>query len=126
MHSVDRRNTIGDRRKNKRDRRKTPYEKKLLSGILWLNAKVLGLALGLLFGLGLFIATNWLVIKGGQPVGPHLQLLSQYFIGYRVSFLGSLIGFAYGFAMGTLSGALIGWIYNKIVAFRNRPLSGFF
>jgi hypothetical protein len=119
VHTVDRRKTIGDRRK-------TPYEKKLLSGILWLNAKVLGLALGLLFGLGLFIATNWLVIKGSQPVGPHLQLLSQYFLGYRVSFLGSLIGFAYGFALGTLSGALIGWIYNKIVAFRNRPLSGFF
>jgi len=126
VYTVDRRETIGDRRKNKRDRRKTPYEKRLLSGILWLNVKVLGLAFGLLFGLGLFIATNWLVIKGDQPVGPHLLLLSQYFIGYRVSFLGSFIGFAYGFALGTLSGALIGWIYNKIVAFRNRPLSGFF
>lgn len=120
MHTVDRRKTFGDRRKNNRDRRKTPYEKRLLSGILWLNVKVLGLALGLLLGLGFFIATNWLVIKGGQPVGPHLQLLSQYFIGYRVSFLGSFIGFAYGFALGTLGGAMVGWIYNKIVAFRNK------
>jgi hypothetical protein len=94
-------------------------EEKLFSGVLWLNVKVLGLALGLLFGLGLFLATNWLVLKGGEVVGPHLQLLSQYFIGYRVSFLGSFIGFAYGFAVGTLSGALIGLIYNKIVALRN-------
>ena len=94
-------------------------EEKLFSGVLWLNVKVLGLALGLLFGLALFIATNWLVLKGGEVVGPHLQLLSQYFIGYRVSFLGSFIGFAYGFAVGTLSGALIGLIYNKIVALRN-------
>ena len=94
-------------------------EEKLFSGVLWLNVKVLGLALGLLFGLALFIATNWLVLKGGEVVGPHLQLLSQYFIGYRVSFLGSFIGFAYGFTVGTLSGALIGWIYNKIVALRN-------
>lgn len=92
---------------------------KLFTGVLWLNAKVVGLVLGILFALGIFVATNWLVIKGGDRVGPHLQLLSQYFIGYRVTFFGSLIGAAYGFAVGTLSGALIGWIYNKIAAFRN-------
>ena len=93
-------------------------EEKLFSGILRLNAKALGLVLGVLFGLAIFIATNWLVLKSGKPVGPHLRLLNQYFIGYRVSFLGSIIGFGYGFAVGTLSGALIGWIYNKIAAFR--------
>jgi hypothetical protein len=95
-------------------------EERLFSRILWLNAKALGLVVGLLLGLVIFIATNWLVIKGGRHVGPHLSLLSQYFIGYRVSFLGSLIGFAYGFALGTLSGALIGWIYNKIASLRSR------
>ena len=94
-------------------------EEKLFSGILWLNVKALGLALGLLFGLDIFFATNWLVLKGGEPVGPHLGLLSQYFIGYEVSFLGSFVGFAYGFALGTLSGALIGWIYNRIVEIRH-------
>jgi ABC-type multidrug transport system fused ATPase/permease subunit len=122
----DRRKATEDRRKATQDRRKsnrkTADEKRLLSGILWLNARVLGLALGLIFGLSLFIATNWLVIKGGQSVGPHLELLSQYFIGYRVTFLGSFIGFAYGFAVGTLSGALIGWIYNRILAFRIRDV----
>ena len=97
----------------------TTDEEKLFSGILRLNAKILGLALGLLSGLAIFIATNWLVLKGGNPVGPHLQLLSQYFLGYRVSFVGSLIGFAYGFALGTIAGALVAWIYNRIVAFRN-------
>ena len=94
-------------------------EEKLFSGVLWLNTKILGLSLGLLCGLGIFIATNWLVLKGGNLVGPHLQLLSQYLIGYRVSFFGSFIGFAYGFAVGTLSGSLIGWIYNRITTFRN-------
>ncbi|OQX24891.1 MAG: hypothetical protein BWK80_18490 [Desulfobacteraceae bacterium IS3] len=84
-----------------------------------MNTGIIGLSLGLLLGLIIFIATNWLVIKGGESVGTHLQLLSQYFIGYRVSFFGSLVGFAYGFAVGTLSGALIGWIYNKIVSLRN-------
>ena len=105
---------------------KTPDEEKLFSAILRFNVKILGLVLGILMGLAIFIATNWIVIKGGHitpdgeyVVGPHLQLLSQFFIGYRVSFLGSIIGFAYGFAVGTLSGTLIGWIYNKIVDFRN-------
>jgi ABC-type dipeptide/oligopeptide/nickel transport system permease subunit len=60
------------------------------------------------------------VIKGGDPVGPHLSLLSQYFFGYRVTFLGSFVGFAYGFAVGTISGALIAWIYNKIADLRNK------
>ncbi|RJP77131.1 MAG: hypothetical protein C4522_16120 [Desulfobacteraceae bacterium] len=94
-------------------------EERLFSSVLWLNAKAIGLSLGLLFGLAIFIATNWLVLKGGDVVGPHLQLLSRFFVGYRVSFLGSFIGFAYGFAVGTLSGSFIGWIYNRIITFRN-------
>jgi hypothetical protein len=93
-------------------------QEKLFKGTLLLNAKAFGLVLGLLFGLIIFIATNWLVIKGGDHVGVHLKLLSQYFIGYKVTFLGSLIGFVYGFVLGTLSGSFIGWLYNKIAALR--------
>lgn len=102
-------------------------EEKLLQAVAFLNAKMLGLILGLLLGLGIFIATNWLVIKGPEVtesgrgvVGPHLQLLSQFFIGYKVSFTGSIIGFLYGFAVGTIAGSLIGWLYNRIVSIRNK------
>ena len=95
-------------------------DEKLFRGVLKLHTKVLGLASGLICGLGLFIATNWLVIKGGKQVGPHLQLLAQYFPGYQVTFWGSCIGFVYGFLVGTLCGVLVGWIYNRIVAFRIR------
>ncbi len=101
------------------DKKQITDEEKLFSGIVWLNSGILGLALGLLCGLTLFIATNWLLIKGGENAGAHMRLLSQFFIGYNISFWGSFVGFAYGFAMGTLSGALVGWIYNKFVAFRN-------
>ena|SRR3990172_9993040 len=103
-----------------------PTEEKLFRAVVLLNSKMLGLILGLLFGLAIFIATNWLLLKGGHRtpsgayvVGPHLQLLSQFFLGYRVSFLGSIIGFLYGFAVGTLAGATIGWVYNKIADFRS-------
>ena len=95
-------------------------EEELSIRILYFNIKVLGMALGLVIGLAIFIATNWLIIKGGNPIGPNLTLLSQFFIGYRVTFWGSFIGFAYGFAVGSLSGSLIGWIYNTIVRYRNK------
>ena len=104
--------------KNKMRDSQPPPEEKLFSGVLLLNAKVVGLALGVIFGLGIFVATNWLVIKGGSRVGPHLILLSQYFIGYKVTFLGSLIGAAYGFTLGTICGALMGWIYNRLATLR--------
>jgi len=99
---------------------------RLFSASLRLHAKICGLTLGILTGLAIFVATNWLVIKGGHitpngeyVVGPHLRLLSQYFIGYKVSFWGSIIGFFYGFGFGALCGAAIGWFYNKITKFRN-------
>lgn len=98
---------------------------KIFGGVLRLNARIIGLALGLLFGLVIFIATNWLVIMGhitssdNSEVGPHLKLLGEFFIGYRVSFFGSFVGFVYGFVLGTLGGSLIAWIYNKFVDFRN-------
>ncbi len=102
-------------------------EEKLLKVAVRLNAKMLGLILGLLFGLIIFLATNWLIIKGGpvtgggkEIVGPHLKLLGQFFIGYKVSFLGSIIGFLYGFAVGTICGTFIGWIYNSIVLLRKQ------
>ena len=93
----------------------------LLKATVRLNARVLGLVLGLLFGLITFVATNWLIIKGGEVnkagevvVGPHLALLSQYFIGYSVTFVGSLVGFGYSFLLGMLTGWLISSIYNRI------------
>jgi hypothetical protein len=79
-----------------------------------LNALASGLVAGLLAGVGLFVATNWLLIKGGHPLGTHLALLAQFFPGYRVTFVGSLIGFAWAFVAGfaTFSGGA--WLYNWI------------
>lgn len=90
------------------------FERVILSRLLILNAKVYGIVLGLVAGLGIFIATNWLVLKGGRTIGPHLALLNQFFIGYRVTFIGSLIGFAYAFVCGFIVGYSIAWIYNYV------------
>ena len=84
----------------------------VLTRLARLNATVQGLVFGTLLGGAIFLATNWLILKGGEPVGPHLALLGQFFIGYRVTFLGSLIGFGYGFVTGFLAGYLVAMLYN--------------
>ena len=93
----------------------TATNQELRRAIARLNERAWGISLGLLLGGGLFIATNVLVIKGGPVVGPHLALLSVYFPGYRVTFLGSLVGFVYAFVLGYALGRLIGAIYNRLV-----------
>jgi hypothetical protein len=93
-------------------------EQIVLLRVMRLNAIVHGIVAGLLVGLGVFIATNWLVLKGGEIVGPHLGLLGQFFIGYEVTFVGSLIGFGYGFISGFLIGYFIAAMYNRLADFR--------
>jgi len=98
---------------------KDVVESALSVRIVRLEAVVQGVAWGLVAGLGLFLATNWLVLKGGRVVGPHLSLLRQFFVGYEVTFVGSLIGFAYAFACGFLAGYLVSIVYNRFT--RRRP-----
>jgi hypothetical protein len=82
--------------------------------LLRLNARAWGISVGLLTGGGLFLATAFLVLKGGPSVGQHLQLLSAFFPGYRVTWVGSVIGFIYGFVLGYALGRLIGAVYNRL------------
>ena len=91
---------------------KRALEQMVLTRALRLNATVQGIVTGLVAGLGVFVATNWLVLKGGPVVGPHLALLGQFLIGYHVTFLGSLVGLAYGFVGGCLVGYVVGRVYN--------------
>jgi hypothetical protein len=97
---------------------KNSLEEIVLTRLVRLNASLQGVVTGLVLGLGIFIATNWLVLKGGDVVGPHLSLLGHFFIGYRVSFVGSLIGFAYGFLSGFIIGYFVARIYNWTVGLR--------
>ena len=84
----------------------------VLTRLARFNATVQGLTCGILLGGAIFLATNWLILKGGEAVGPHLGLLGQFFFGYRVTFVGSLIGLAYGFATGFMTGYLAATLYN--------------
>lgn len=90
------------------------------AALLRLNARAWGISAGLLMGGGLFLATAVLVLKGGPQVGQHLQLLSAFFPGYRVTWLGAFIGFIYAFVVGYALGRVIGSVYNRL-AFGARP-----
>ena len=64
----------------------------------------------------MFLATIWLVIKGGEMVGPTLSLLSVYFAGYSVTAKGALIAFGYSFFCGFLFGWLFAYLRNLFLA----------
>jgi hypothetical protein len=95
-------------------------EQMLERAVLRLNANILGLVLGIIAGLIIFAATNFLILKGGDVVGPHLGLLRAFFPFYSVTFLGSIVGFFWGLVTGYVAGFVIGSIYNLVVRLKSR------
>jgi hypothetical protein len=93
-------------------------EAALTTYVAEIHVPFFALAFGLMSGLGLFLATIWLVIRHqpDAPLGPNLRLLSQYLPGYRVSLIGGLIGFAYLLLLGGIFFAAVGWIYNRLIS----------
>ena len=91
-----------------------PTDELIVQSLAKLDGRALGIAIGLLTGFGIFAATNFLVLKGGEVIGTNLGLLSQFFIGYDVDFRGSLIGLVYGVIVGFVIGWLIAAIRNFV------------
>ena len=93
----------------------TPQEERLLRNRVSLASEQgWGLSCGLLAGLGLFVATAVLLIRGGPNVGAHLGLIGVYFPGYTVSWLGAFIGFVYAFVVGYVVGRIVATLYNRL------------
>jgi hypothetical protein len=83
----------------------------------------LAMVCAMIGGVGLFVMTAWLLIKDGPHVGQHLQLLSNYFLGYSVTWWGSVVGLFYGALCGGVIGWAVGTIYNKVVSIQQRKLA---
>jgi protoporphyrinogen oxidase len=81
-----------------------------------IDKSAFGIATGCISGLAVFLATLWLVFKGGPIVGPRLELLGQYFFGYTVSIEGAFWGFCHGFLWGFLFGGLFAYLRNFAMA----------
>ncbi|HEY7471298.1 MAG TPA: hypothetical protein VIE68_03035 [Gemmatimonadota bacterium] len=83
-----------------------------------LRAGILAIVFAMLCGTGLFVATAWLLIKGGENVGATLGLLGNYLPGYAVSWPGSFVGLAYGAVIGGAMGWSLARIYNRLARTR--------
>ncbi len=74
--------------------------------------------------------TAILLIKGGPAVGANLSLLSNYIVGFRVSWTGALIGmvetgllgFGFGWVMAKLINAVVGWQERSLIQRLERRL----
>lgn len=79
-----------------------------------LNVKAMALAFGLLWGLGLFVITWWIIAFEGATSDP--TTLGLVYRGYNISPMGSVIGLIWGFFDALICGALIAWLYNVFAA----------
>ena len=77
-----------------------------------LNVKAFALACGIIWGLGLFILTWWIIAFDGATGEP--TLIGKCYRGYTLSPIGSVIGLAWGSVDGLFGGAVFAWLYNVI------------
>ncbi len=78
-----------------------------------LDPLALGVAVGSVCGVGLFLATALLVVKGGPVVGPNLSLLGNYLLGFKATWGGAFLGLLEsgvgGFGLGYGIAGLRNW-----------------
>jgi len=79
-----------------------------------LNVIAFALAFGIWWGVGLFIATWWLIATGAEPTAG--MLINRFYIGYDLTPLGSLVGLIWAFVCGTICGGILAWLYNVFCA----------
>lgn len=79
-----------------------------------LNVKAFALTCGLVWGLGLFLLTWWIIAFEGST--KEITLIGQVYRGFNISPLGSVIGLIWALADGTIGGAIFAWLYNLIAA----------
>lgn len=77
-----------------------------------LNVKAFALTCGIVWGVGLFCLTWWIIAFDGSVAGP--TLIGRLYRGFTFTPLGSVIGLVYAFFDGLIGGAIFAWLYNKL------------
>lgn len=82
-----------------------------------LHKRAFGMAIGTATGLTVFALTAVYLLRQPQAAGAFkLELLSEYFYSYRVSWAGAFIGFAWGFVVGFVAGWFVAFCRNLVLA----------
>jgi hypothetical protein len=79
-----------------------------------LNVKAFALTCGIIWGIGLFFLTWWIIAFDGAT--RETTLIGRVYRGYTVSPEGSFIGFVWALVDGLIGGAIFAWLYNLISA----------
>ena len=77
-----------------------------------LDVKAFGLACGILWGLGMFLFTWWVMLFEGAS--HEVTILGMGYRGYSICATGSLIGLIWGFFDGLIGGLAFAWLYNRL------------
>jgi len=77
-----------------------------------LNIKAFSLSCGIIWGLGLFCITWWIIAFEGATGDP--TLIGRLYRGYTISPMGSVIGLVWAFFDALVGGAIFAWLYNRI------------
>ena len=79
-----------------------------------LNKVAFAFATGIMWGAIVFLATWWIVIRGGT--GEIISRLGRFYIGYTPSPSGSILGLIYAFVNAFVGGDIFAALYNAFVA----------
>ena len=91
-------------------------EKLLIQAFARLDKLAFALACGTVGGLFFLLLCGLPLVAHKKELWPYLQLLAQYFPGYRVSFAGTLMAATYGFGWGAILGWLCAVLRNFVLA----------
>lgn len=75
-----------------------------------LHVRSFACACGIMWGIGVFILTWWIMLFEGQ-----FSFLTLVYRGYSISPLGSIVGLVWGLVDGFIGGLIFAWIYNSCI-----------
>ncbi|MFO7606556.1 MAG: bacteriophage holin [Desulfurivibrionaceae bacterium] len=77
-----------------------------------LDVKAFALTAAILWGLGIFVFTWWVIFFDGAMGEP--TIIAMLYRGYSITPWGSIVGLLWGFLDGLVCGALFAWLYNRL------------
>jgi hypothetical protein len=87
-----------------------------------LNVRAFALTCSLVWGLGLFFLTWWIIAFDGAT--GEATFVGRIYRGYTLSPTGSVVGLVWALADGLIGGAIFAWLYNVLVGWVSHGREG--